>query len=656
MCGISAVASKTGVKTSIVERMNNAIKHRGPDDEGYIAFSTEANSQEVFYGNCTPNEAKERFGLSTIEKAREQEYNLILGHRRLSIQDVSILGHQPMLCQTQRYSIVYNGELYNGEEIREALIGVGYEFSSKTDTEVILYGYIEWGEGILRKLNGMFSLIIFDNKGKELFIARDRFGIKPLYYWFPEPSTIAIASEIKQFMAFEEWRPKLNHARAYDFLNWGQTDHCEETLFEGVKHVPPSTFAKVKIKELSGRLNLEKWYEIPRKKFNGSFEEAVQKFEKLLYDSIKIRLKADVPVGTCLSGGLDSSSIVCVVNNILSKSQTQKTFSSCSEHKKYDEREYVHAVLEETKSIEPILFELDHGKFLEQLSRIIYHHDEPFLSPSVFAEWCVFEQVSSNKVKVTLDGHGADEQLMGYHTFFGPYLYELFRKFKWMTLFQEMRSLESLHGYGIKYSLPKIIRGFLPDRFNQFLFRVTNRPTSDSAWIDNQVLKVDQKDRTGISSYDSVEEVSFEQITKFSLPKQLRWCDRDSMAFSVESRVPYIDYRVVEFLASLPTPYKFRKGVTKRVLRKAMSKYLPEKVENRIDKMGFVTPAEIWVKEDKSKYTAMVSTAIKKSKGILNSHAEERMLKMIDGQIKFDHSFWRCLFFAEWMHVYQIEV
>lgn len=656
MCGISAIFSEEGETLNTLISMSELINHRGPDDEGYYVRNYASQLSKRLYSNNTDQTSIQAYQLDGSHDYENIAANVLLGHKRLAIRDISCLGHQPMFSEDGTVAIIYNGEVYNTDELKAKLVNRGYTFRSSTDTEIILKGYIAWGESLLHRLNGMFSFIIYDDVRQEAFIARDRFGVKPLYFWRPREGEIAFGSEIKQFRAFKTWQARLNHNRAFDYLNWAQTDHTSETMFADVFQVLPGHYCKLSIYQLFKPIKFIRWYSIPSQKFDQPFDVAVSKFHELFYDSVNIRLKADVPVGTCLSGGLDSSSIVCVVNEIINQGQTQKTFSSCSEYRQFDEREYVYEVLNKTKNVKSNLFDLEHDKFLELLPKIIYMQDEPFLSPSVFAEWCVFEQVSKAGVKVTLDGHGADEQLLGYHTFFGPFIYNLLRRGQLLNLIREVNSIKKRHGYGIRYAAQKISRGILPDKVIRQLFNMTNRPSENVDWINLAVLNLCNRGKLDNVKYGDVEGLSLEQITQTSIPKQLHWCDRDSMAFSVESRVPFLDYRVVEFLHSLPIEFKFSKGITKRVLREGMKSYLPDKVRNRIDKMGFVTPAEIWVKDNKPYYKSFANETIESAGGILNHNAHKKLNAMIDGKLKFDHSFWRILFFSSWMKVHDLSI
>jgi asparagine synthase (glutamine-hydrolysing) len=656
MCGISAIFSTKKQKIKSLAQMNDEIVHRGPDDEGYFLKNIDNNKIIHFSGKNTPHRMICEQKLDKVQNNLSLEGNILIGHRRLSIRDLSYRGHQPMHSDCGGYTIVYNGEIYNAENLRKKLIKKGYKFSSTTDTEVILIGYIEWKEKLLPKLNGMFSFIITNLNDNKIFIARDRFGIKPLYYWYFSDTGLALASEIKQFTRHDEWKAILNKDRAYDFLNWGQTDHTNETMFKGVFHVPAGHFCTFSIHRIPKSLNFSQWYKLSRNNYTGTFEDASNTLKELLIDSVKIRMKADVSIGTCLSGGLDSSSIVCIVNELLQQQNVQKTYSSCSQHKLFDERDYIYEVLKKTKKVKPYLFELDHKEFKKVLPELIYNQDEPFLSPSVFAEWSVFREVNKSNVKVTLDGHGADEQLCGYHTFFGSHLSDLFRKFKWIKLIKEIAAFKRLYGYGVGISSRKIIRSLLPASVNNILFRLTNRKSIYASWINLNKLDVNNNNCEHNPILKSITELSHDQILKTSIPKQLRWCDRDSMSHSVESRLPFLDYRLVEFLFSLPSSFKIDKGITKVILRKSMNSYLPNTITNRIDKMGFVTPAEIWVKEEPSLYKSLIENLQLQSKGILNEKASRKFKNMINGKTKFDHSFWRAIFFAQWMDTFQVEI
>ena len=237
-----------------------------------------------------------------------------------------------------KYTLIFNGEIYNSNELKEELAGYRYEFRSHSDTEVLLTAYIHWGKNCLEKLNGMFAFIVYSQEQNKVFVARDRFGVKPLYYYYMDESSIAFASEIKQFSKLECWTPILNRRRAVDYLNWGQTDHTAETLFQGVYQIPAAHFIEFSVSSVPSSLVCSRWYSVDSKPCGMRYTDSVEKFRELFISSVQRRLKADVPVGTCLSGGLDSSSIVCAVNELVTENQSQVTFSSVSRYKQYDER------------------------------------------------------------------------------------------------------------------------------------------------------------------------------------------------------------------------------------------------------------------------------------------------------------------------------
>ena len=652
MCGLSAIISSKPCCIDDIKNMNDLINHRGPDDEGYFFHNSEHD--EIFvHGKDTDLEAIQNLDLKKLDDLYSSKYKIFFGHRRLSIVDTTFGGHQPMRSGCKRFSIIYNGEIYNAKSLRQELTSKNFSFSSSSDTEVLLNAYIHWGEDCLKRLNGMFSFLIFDSKKNEIFVARDRFGIKPLYY-FKKEGSLYFGSEIKQFSGLKSWSANLNKKMAYDYLNWGQTDHTNETLFEGVFQVPAGSFCKFNAFDCEPDLAFQSWYQIESKKNEINYDEAVLNFSSIFHKSVKRRLRADVPIGTCLSGGLDSSSIACTINNQI-KNQSQLTFSSCSKEKKYDEFEYVEEILQSHPNIESHRIEVEHKDFWGEIDHIIYHHDEPFLSPSVYAEWSIYKRVKSSKVKVTLDGHGADEILYGYYTFFGPLLSTKLRKFKIISYLTEIINIKKLHNYNLFRLMGMSIRSFIPSFFKEYLYKILGMPTEHSNWINHQVLG---NPRSKFEFNDkNIYLTSKEQLLKFSVPKQLKWCDRDSMAHSVESRVPFLDYELVDFLYSIPDEYKFHKGITKRILRDSMKNIIPLKIKNRINKLGFVTPAEEWVFQNKDLYKQRLDEAIHDSQGILkDDKCKERFYNMIDKKIPFDHSFWRVIFFAKWLKVFKVNV
>ncbi len=360
MCGIAALMSAKNLRGYSIALMTGAVSHRGPDDEGYATFSGPILEPQILGGDHTPAACYaaslaytpvRRFQPQDAENAR-----VALGHRRLSILDLSAAGHQPMSSADGRLWIAFNGEIYNYLELREELERQGQVFSTRTDTEVILSAYLQWGVDCLRRFNGMFAFILLDRQKQTVFCARDRFGVKPFYYFVPDDGVIAAASEIKQFSTLAGWRAVVNGDRAHDFLAWGMLDHSDETLFHGVFQLRGGEALELKLGELAryrraGRLPVFRWYELNPAPFLGGMAAAAQHFNELFENSISLRLRADVPVGSCLSGGLDSSSIVCVANRQLRRNAAhaqQCTFSAVSDVARFDESAYMDEVVRQT--------------------------------------------------------------------------------------------------------------------------------------------------------------------------------------------------------------------------------------------------------------------------------------------------------------------
>jgi asparagine synthase (glutamine-hydrolysing) len=674
MCGIAALFNTRGVNPHTLQKMASCIRHRGPDDEGFVFFSGDSQSNALG-GPDTPDsyfdkDLRRSFPyLPDGRMSRDANFtseNIIfagLAHRRLSIVDVSPAGHQPMVTQN-RYWLVYNGEIYNHIELRAELENIGCRFASHSDTEVILHAYSQWGKACLSRFNGMFAFVLFDTATKEVFAARDRFGVKPLYYYL-KGSEAAFASEIKQFTFIDGWTARLNPLRGYDFLAYSTHEHTDETFFSGVYQIPPGHYFFGKIADLcasSEKLETEAWYSFPENlRFRGSFEEASTVFRELLTDSIRLRLRADVPVGSCLSGGLDSSAIVCLMSELLrnqNAADLQQTFSACALDKRFDERDYIESVIRHTgvngHFVYPSVEEL-----LDISQKITWHQDQPFGSTSIFAQWKVFELARKHNVKVMLDGQGADEQLGGYASFFLPWLTSLVRSFRLVRLYREARGLNQLHGVKIDRLLWFTANSFMPVRIKDFLKKQLRGETPAPEWLDTNRLGASPYNlprQLGISG-KSIREMSFSQITRSNLQMLLHYEDRDSMAHSVESRVPFLDYRLVEHVYSLPDSYKIVGGKTKYVLREALKNSLPETIYNRHSKLGFATPEEVWVRQNAPEaFKQRLKWAVETSNGIIKPSALSILDKQISGEIGFSFLTWRLISFAEWVKVFNVVV
>jgi len=576
MCGISGILSfDMRYNKKDILKMNKVLSHRGPDDEGSYF--------DDFIG---------------------------LGHRRLSIIDLSKAGHQPMPDETKRYWIIFNGEIYNYIEIREELIREGHQFSSNTDTEVILYSYIKWGKDCLKKFNGMWSFVIWDNEKKELFCARDRFGIKPFYYYHKD-NYFVFASEIKALLEVQEVPREPNDSKILQYLGDYPLLENTSTFFKDIYQLPPSHYIIIR----KNSFQIDRYWDISKNNFDK--EKVKDSFLNLFKDSIRLRLRSDVPVGTCLSGGLDSSSIVCVLNKMIDPSK-QKTFSSCFEDKRFDERVYIQEVVNAT-SIKPSYTFPDIKNISKRFSKIIWHHDEPFDGTSIFAQWCVMELAKEKGVIVVLDGQGSDEILAGYNRY---------KMYFYLDGLKRKNLFEILNNYKYLFEVARSYLETTNKSFFEFLKQVSKSKLKPSKKRDNLNLKLFNPDFFNYNinklklslplKFDNkLENMLYEDVYFSSLPKLLQYEDRNSMAFSIESRVPFLDYRLVEFVFSIPTIYKINKGWTKYILRKSMKGILPEKIRCRKDKMGFVTPQDTWLKEIEGDVRKILNNSFSK-RGYLN--------------------------------------
>jgi asparagine synthase (glutamine-hydrolysing) len=545
MCGIAGIVALTSARADekLLAAMSARIRHRGPDGDGMYLDGPVG-----------------------------------LAHRRLAIIDLSDAAKQPMTNENETLWLVFNGEIYNFIELRKELEGKGHTFRSGGDTEVILHAYEEWGKDCLQRFTGMWAFALWDSRKQELFCARDRFGIKPFYYT-RVGDMILFASEIKALLAHPEVGRRPDDPLLLTFLAWGVLDHTAGTMFEGIYQLQPAhriVFSR------SGSGTPEKFWDVAMNPEVGhpwleEDERAATAFRDLLTDAVRIHLRSDVPVGTCLSGGIDSSTLAVMINRLIrdeaprSVGDRQKTFSIVFTDPRFNEGAYIDQVVA-AAGVDAKRITIGPEEVLRDLNRLLSLQDEPFGSLSIYAQYRVME-LASRSVKVVLDGQGADEQLGGYLAYQGSYLQGLLHGLHLSTALSETAGSYRHH------------RGFFRDVLRQVLVRSQRR----------SLLR---GDIPPVSRYaGSLDEVLKREILSTNLPALLHWEDRSSMAFSIESRVPFLDHRVVEFLATLPLHQKIRNGVTKYILRKAIRGLVPEAIRCRMDKMGFVTPEEVWMKE-----------------------------------------------------------
>jgi len=602
MCGIFGIwqLDARPVDLPAVQRAVTSLRHRGPDDEGYLLVNTQTGRVV----ECGGKDTDERLGLPGIDEFFGEAFDLVLGHRRLAILDLSPAGHQPMATSDSTVWIVYNGEVYNYLELRSELNSYGHKFHTDSDTEVILAAYQQWGPACLTRFNGMWSFVLYDARRRSLLCTRDRFGIKPLHYVL-QNGTFVFASEIKALLRLGASERSPDCAAIFDYLVWGLVNHSQHTFFEGVDSLPPGRYLLLQ----DGQLELHRFWDLERatEEYDVRGWEAQQiagQFRELLTDAVRLNLRSDVPVGTCLSGGVDSSSIVCLGNLLMFGEERlpahivgdrQKTFTACFDDPRIDERRYVEVVVKATGAEAHSTFPRPEHLF-EIMPRLMWHQEEPFASTSIYAQWHVMELANQHGVTVLLDGQGADEMMAGYPGAWSVYLGALLRSGRWRTLLREAQQYQGteLGERGQLAGLRRAVLSALPAQLKNCLkvVRGDRWPT----WLNLEFVQAHSK-RSGLphQANGSLRTFLLNQMA-YHLPALLRYEDHNSMAFSLEARVPFLDYRLVSFVFALQDHQRIFRGVSKAVLRRAMEGIVPETILNRRDKIGFATPEEAWLR------------------------------------------------------------
>ncbi len=626
MCGITGIINlnKKLIDKKVLKDMTRMLSHRGPDDEGY------------FIG---PSQAK----------------NIGLGHRRLSILDLSPLGHQPMFYDNKNLVIVFNGEIYNYLEIRQELSRLGYKFRSQSDTEVILAAYQEWGIECLKRFNGMWAFILYDKKKNEVFVARDRLGVKPVYYSV-DKKRILIASEIKAILAHPEIKAKPNKEIIWDYLVTGWLDHSEETFFENILELRGGNYMVIR----NQKLEIKKYWDLKIQKISQNKQANIEQFQNLFMDSVRLRLRSDVPIGTCLSGGLDSSAIVMAINRYLKQGeleqigQWQKTFSAIYglHFPEVDEAKYIREITKKTQA-KPYFVKPSGKNLALEITKLVYHQDQPFSTTSIYAQWNVFRLAAKKNMKVMLDGQGADELLAGYTGYFGIYFIDLLRRRKIGLFFRELFWFARLHPPFWKNMLSILNRALRAGWLGQKATNFFQSSNPSYQVFEKKFLTSFFPPKRKPFSQNYFQSALYNSLM-MNLSSLLRYEDRNSMAFAIESRVPFLDYRLVEFIFSVRSDFKIRNGQTKWIMRQALKGILPEKIRLRQDKIGFATPEEQWLKKDlKKELINCFSSKSFASRGLINPQKTlELYEKFCAGHFTDSQLFWRLYNLEIWFRVF----
>ena len=573
MCGIAGIISKNNSLSlkETVFAMSQAIKHRGPDGEGF-AFFSKTNSVPV-YSNETPQINKESqsflFNPYTSIQNIESNYEIAFAHRRLSIIDLSESGHQPM-CDTQGdYWITFNGEVYNYIELREELKNKGHVFVTQTDTEVVLESYKEWGEECLQKFNGMYAFALLDKKNNQVFCARDRVGVKPFYYSNTN-NDFAFASEYKAFIKSKLIPFEINETQQFDFIVNGNLENTEQSLFKGIYELKPSHYLVYNLR--THTFQVSNYYSLPKQTLNIKSElEIIQTIEEKLLNAINLRLRSDVEVGSCLSGGLDSS-IIAGVSKHLQPNKQMKLFTAVFPNELFDETNYAKQVSDfvigNWKTVSPTA-----DDFFKDIEELNYYQDLPVWSTSTYSQHRVMKLASENNIKVVLDGQGADELFGGY-------------SHHYMALWKEQFSFKNINDS--KQTIPNAYKLYgkvlLKDAFGLS--------------VDYSNYFHSDKKQFGKSKNEKLKSTLNAQLAADyhgRLKSYLKCEDRCSMAFGIESRVPFADdVELVDYLFSIKGSEKIQKGISKYLLREASRNYIPNTIYARRDKIGFETPVQKW--------------------------------------------------------------
>lgn len=596
MCGINGFS---WLDDDLIKKMNQATKNRGPDDQGqYI------------------------------------ESDISLGHTRLSIIDLSDKGHQPMCNEDGTIWITYNGEIFNYQDIRNNLIRKGHVFTSKSDTEVIIHAYEEYGLDFVNHFNGMWAFCIYDKKERLLILSRDQFGIKPLYYSLKN-NEIIFSSLISGILCHEiETFP--NDKAIMDFLAFNLEDHDNFTFFTNIQKIPTDTILLYKISEKKHFFH--QWY---YPKFRPDVTE--QNIRDLFKNSVYLRTISDVPIGCCLSGGIDSSAIVCTLNIFIN--DYFNTYSMINPGYQGDESQYIKEV---GKLIQANQYftKIDIKEFLENFNDFVKAQEEPVTGMSPFAQYQVMKLAHQHNAKVLLDGQGGDEIFAGYTYYFSYFFLELLKKGKFHSCLLEMKMYyNNFHdllpiGMFFFFFFPKIVKNFIWKRYiipwiKPEYYKKYCENTSDPRW-----KCFDVKSILSLTLYST------------AIPHLLRWEDKNAMRWGIESRPPFLDKNLVETALSLPSAAKLHGGKTKVVFKQAISDIIPEAIKNRKDKIGFAVPVDDFLRNiDVANYCSDIiySESFRKRPYWKWKKVEQLYHKHQNGELNIGDTIWKWINLEIWL-------
>jgi len=645
VCGIGGIINLENININLVEgaeTIGKTLRHRGPDDEGFLFF----NSTETVcaYSEDTQKQAiANKFNFSATKHVSQTEQNFtgVFVHRRLAIIDVNESGHQPMCSPDGKVWITYNGEIYNYIELRTELEKLGYTFRTQSDTEVLLNAYLHWGKECLSKLNGMFAFALWDSAKKKIFCARDRSGVKPFYYYFKN-GLFCFASELKALRKLSFVETSLNERALHHYLLHDALEYEPEGFLKNIFELFPSHFLELDLEKKE--IQIKKYYEIDTENHFQPFDEkefiaCENETGELITGAIVKRLRSDVPVGCCLSGGIDSS----IISGVMSKhNKNFNAFTAVFPGESIDESAYAKEVAEFTHAnwhtVNP-----NENELLVDFENLVYALDIPIWSTSTYAQFRVMQLAKQNNCKVVLDGQGGDELFAGYPHYYTTYINELLRNKQFKLAASEIKSF----GNNFWFSFTK-------ENAKRKLHYNSNKKYLNAAFVKAHTAPDYLQD-----SFGSLNEHLQYDFFGGRLKTYLRCEDRCSMWHSVESRTPFADdTNLLEKAFKIPAGYKIKNGTSKYILRESMKNYLPNSVYARKDKMGFVTPHNKWLPTLLQNYPELAQNSL--LQGIMNKSFFTRINHLsaktdhlqIGGTKKEENLAFKTLVFTLWAKKY----
>jgi asparagine synthase (glutamine-hydrolysing) len=634
MCGIVGSVQVGGREPyrDQVRRAMRQMAHRGPDGEGFKEFVV--------------SKAVDEAGLEEVTAT------VLLGHRRLAIIDLSEAAGQPMSTRDGRFHLIFNGEIYNYREIQAELKRLGHTFRTSSDAEVLLEGWQRWGKSMLTRLIGMFAFAILDREKASVLLARDPFGIKPLYY-VQHQQSIVFASEIAPLLDFPGTSRRAHPQTVYEFLSGVLGEHSDRTFFQDVHQLAAAHYLLISC-DSPGRAEPVSYWELWRKPADRiSPQEAGSRFRNLFEQSIRLHLRSDVPVGVSLSGGMDSSSITAMVRAVQGPESPLHTFSYVADDPRLSEERWSGIVARAT-SAQQHLVHVDSSQVVEDYQQLVRLQEQPFGSPTIYAQYCIFRRAREAGVKVVLSGQGAD-QYLGYIRHLSVRLASLLRRGHWVAAIRFLRHARSLPLTG-SLGLRSLVRHTLPSGLVAMAKRLrTTVPKGVNAgWFRQRGIGLPKPHHLGGQA--SLHDLLRQNLSE-TLPALLRFEDRNAMAFSVENRVPFLTTELVDFVLSLPESEIISpEGRCKAVLLRAMQGLVPREILDRHDKIGFAMPMSQLNRQTKTWLEGIMRDAA--AIPALDASELQRQVKLT----LYDHSsdaeshrwLWRWLSLITWAHEFQV--